>query len=42
MTLKWGRVTAVETVEDLQVLQRALKIVADAGNPEASAEPITG
>ena len=42
MTLKWGKVVSVETVEDLQVLQRALRVVADAGNDEALAEPITG
>lgn len=42
MTLKWGKVVAVETVEDLQVLERALRKVADAGNPEAAAAPING
>ncbi|CAH0198424.1 hypothetical protein SRABI76_01953 [Microbacterium oxydans] len=42
MTLTWGKVTAVETVEDLQILERALKKVADAGNPEAAAPPING
>ena len=42
MTLKWGKVVEVETVEDLQVLERALRVVADAGNEEASAAPITG
>ncbi|MFD6698021.1 MULTISPECIES: nuclear transport factor 2 family protein [unclassified Microbacterium] len=42
MTLKWGKVTSVETVEDLQILERALKIVADAGNAEAAAAPIVG
>ena len=42
MTLKWGRLTSVETVEDLQVLERALKVVANAGNPEADAAPING
>ncbi|MFT4220276.1 MAG: nuclear transport factor 2 family protein [Microbacterium sp.] len=40
MTLAWGRVTSVETVEDLQVLERALAAVADAGNAEARAAPI--
>lgn len=42
MTLKWGRVTSVETVEDLQILERALKVVASAGNSEADAAPING
>ena len=42
MTLKWGKVVSVETVEDLQVLQRALRVVADAGNDEALAELISG
>lgn len=42
MTLKWGKVTAVETIEDLQVLERALTTVADAGNPAARAAPING
>lgn len=41
MTLSWGRVTSVETVEDLQVLERALRAVADAGTAEALAPPIT-
>ncbi|MHC9043958.1 nuclear transport factor 2 family protein [Microbacterium saperdae] len=42
MTITWGKVTAVETVEDLQVLERALRKVADAGNAEAVAAPIIG
>lgn len=42
MTLRWGKVSSVETVEDLQVLERALQIVADSGNSEALAEPING
>jgi ketosteroid isomerase-like protein len=41
MTLRWGKVTEVETIEDLQVLTRALEIVAASGNPTASAGPIT-
>lgn len=41
LTLRWGRVTEVETVEDLQVLQNALAIVAASGVAEASAAPIT-
>nr|MDT0657081.1 nuclear transport factor 2 family protein [Micromonospora sp. DSM 115978] len=42
MTLSWGKVTEVETVEDLQVLTRALRIVAEHGEPEAAADPING
>lgn len=41
MTLKWGKVTAVETMEDLQVLEKALQVVADSGMEEALAAPIT-
>ncbi len=42
MTLRWGRVVAVETVEDLQVLERALRIVEESGIDEAAAPPIEG
>ena len=42
MTLRWGKVSSVETVEDLQVLERALHIVAESGNSEARAAPIVG
>lgn len=42
MTLRWGKVSTVETVEDLQVLERALCLVADSGKPEALAAPING
>lgn len=41
LILSWGKVTSVETVEDLHVLERALHIVAEAGEPEALANPIT-
>ena len=41
MSLSWGRVVSVETVEDLQVLERAPRTVADAGASEALAAPIT-
>ncbi|MFT3796916.1 nuclear transport factor 2 family protein [Microbacterium sp.] len=40
LTLSWGKVTSVETIEDLQVLERALRAVAAAGIDEASAAPI--
>jgi ketosteroid isomerase-like protein len=42
MTLAWGKVTSVETVEDLQALERALRIVAESGVEEALASPIEG
>lgn len=41
LTLAWGKVISVETIEDLQVLERALRTVADAGEAEAVAAPIT-
>lgn len=41
MTLAWGKVLAVETVEDLQVLERALAAVAASGKAEALAAPIS-
>ncbi|KIP53177.1 nuclear transport factor 2 family protein [Leucobacter komagatae] len=40
MTLSWGKVVSVETCEDLQVLERALRVVADSGNAEAAWDPI--
>ncbi|WP_051757563.1 hypothetical protein [Prauserella rugosa] len=40
LTLVWGRVTEVETLEDLQVLERALAAVAAAGVAQAAAPPI--
>lgn len=40
MTLRWGRVASVESLEDLQVLVKALQIVADHGKSEALADPI--
>lgn len=41
LTLVWGKVASVETIEDLHLLERALRAVADAGEPEALAAPIT-
>lgn len=41
LTLVWGRVTEVETLENLQVLERALAAVAAAGVAQAAAPPIT-
>lgn len=40
MTLRWGKVVDVETLEDLQRLTRALSLVADAGHAEATAAAI--
>lgn len=40
LTLRWGRVRSIETIEDLQRLVRALELVADAGLAEAAAEPV--
>jgi hypothetical protein len=42
MTLRWGKVMEVETVEDLQVLTHALAVVAASGKTEATAAPIEG
>lgn len=40
MTLRWGKVTEVETLENLQELERALRVSAAAGFYEAAAPPI--
>ncbi|MBK0422436.1 nuclear transport factor 2 family protein [Leucobacter sp. CSA2] len=40
MTIRWGRVTEIETLENLQILERALASVAAAGQTEAIAAPI--
>ncbi|GIE34573.1 hypothetical protein Ait01nite_076180 [Actinoplanes italicus] len=39
--MRWGRITEVRTLEDTVTLQRALDVVAAAGNVEAHAAPIT-
>ncbi len=41
MTMKWGKITSVRTLEDTVVLQRALDAAAAAGTTEAHAAPIT-
>ena len=41
MTLRWGKVVYVETLEDLQVLDRAQATVAAAGVTGASDAPIS-
>lgn len=40
LTLRWGKVTSVETLEDTQVLQRTLTCLAATGQSEAAADPI--
>ncbi|WP_427869140.1 nuclear transport factor 2 family protein [Leucobacter luti] len=40
MTIRWGRVSDIESLEDLQVLERALDAVAASGEPEAHGRPI--
>lgn len=40
LTLEWGKASRIETIEDLQVLERALRTVAESGKPEAFASPI--
>lgn len=40
MLLRWGRVVSIETLENLQLLERALWVVAAAGNSEAIAPPL--
>ena len=40
LILRWGKVTDIETVEDLQVLRRALDVVAASGVAEALEPPI--
>lgn len=42
MTLAWGQVISVETMEDLKVLEHALDIVAASGMDEAHATAISG
>jgi ketosteroid isomerase-like protein len=41
MHMRWGRVTEIRTLENTQVLQRAMDRLAAAGYPEAHAAPIT-
>lgn len=41
MHMKWGRVTEIRTLEDTEVLQRAMDRLAAAGYEEACAAPIT-
>lgn len=40
LSLSWGRIRSIETVEDTQLLVRTLERIAAAGVPEALAEPI--
>ncbi|MEK8104219.1 hypothetical protein NKG94_02030 [Micromonospora sp. M12] len=39
--MRWGKITKIRTLEDTVTLQRALDVVAAAGNAEAHAPPIT-
>jgi hypothetical protein len=41
MHMRWGRVTEIRTLENTQVLQRAMDRLAATGYPEAHAAPIT-
>ncbi|RMI36875.1 nuclear transport factor 2 family protein [Streptomyces triticirhizae] len=41
LRMRWGRITEVSTMEDLQRLRRALDVVAAHGTEEAHAAPIT-
>ncbi len=40
MHMKWGRITEIRTLENTEVLQRAMDRLAAAGYPEAHAAPI--
>ncbi|MFV0430339.1 MAG: nuclear transport factor 2 family protein [Arachnia sp.] len=40
LTLAWGKVASVESLEDLQILERSLSIAAENGLADALAEPI--
>ena len=42
LSLSWGRITSIETVEDTQLLVRTLERMAAAGVREAVAAPIVG
>ena len=42
MSMKWGRITRIETMEDTQLLEQALQVVAESGCAEALEPPITG
>ncbi|MGA3221159.1 MAG: nuclear transport factor 2 family protein [Acidimicrobiales bacterium] len=41
MRMRWGRITEIHTLEDNVVLTRALDHIAESGNLEAHAPPIT-
>jgi ketosteroid isomerase-like protein len=41
MTMRWARITDIRTLEDNAVLQRALDRIAESGQAEACARPIT-
>ena len=40
MKLRWGRITRIETMEDTQILEQALQVVAGSGCVEALEPPM--
>ena len=42
LSLSWGRITAIETLEDTQLLAATLQRLAAAGVSEAVADPMAG
>lgn len=42
MNVRWGRITRIETMEDTQILEQALQVVAESGCVEALEPPING
>ena len=42
MKLRWGRITRIETMEDTQLLEQALRVVAESGYVEALEPPVNG
>ena len=42
MNLRWGRITRIETMEDTQLLEQVLRVVAESGYVEALEPPMNG
>ena len=42
MNLRWGRITRIETMEDTQLLEQALRVVAESGCVKALEPPVNG
>ena len=40
MNVRWGRITRIETMEDTQILEQALQVVAESGCVEALEPPM--